>query len=134
MRLCSVVHYVCFAANWVSDHEISRRKVNIFWGRGDFPDGAHDILAPPPKPKIGHLRDDVQPDSSKTFGLLHFKLNKTSSQIGGKTGTLTVLNVPLHVFARRASTPALCSGARALKMPSLFCILAEINIFYSTLC
>ena len=33
---------------------------------------------------------------SLTFGLLHFKLEIASGQNGGKMGTLTLLNVPLH--------------------------------------
>ena len=43
--------------------------------------------------RIARLRDDVNRNFSKTFGLLQFKL-KASGQIGGKMGTRTLPNVP----------------------------------------
>ena len=38
---------------------VSRRKVDIFWGRDDLPYGDHDILAVTQQGKTGLFRHDV---------------------------------------------------------------------------
>ena len=58
---------------------ISHRKVNIIWGEEDFPQAVHDILT---------LRDDVQRDFSKTFRLLHFKLDFTLANVPHQAATI----------------------------------------------
>ena len=55
-RVSREVHQVVFGCPFfrkliVSAPGISRGKVNIFWDGGDFPHGAHDILAPQPEAK-----------------------------------------------------------------------------------